>query len=135
MCGYHLPDAVLALALKIRVTHGFLFQASGVVFLPYQNPLLITQIQHQLIIGIMNRPYGICPQILYKHQITLNGRKRNGTAKLGMVLMPTKAFHQKLFSIKQNVLPADFDFSKAHPVNQIIDCLSVLICNGSRYVI
>ena len=73
MRGDHFPDTIPALLFKMRIAHIFFRQAPGMVFLPDQDSLFITEIQKKLIIGIMHGPNGVGSQILYQHQIMLHG--------------------------------------------------------------
>lgn len=66
---YHLADHCFCLGLKIRILHVFKAQSPGMVFLPDQDSLFITQVQKDLVIRTMNSADGICPEMSYHFQI------------------------------------------------------------------
>ena len=98
----HFPVAVLTLFVKIRIAHHLFRKAAGMIFLPDQDSLLITQIQENFIIGIMAGAHGICSQILHHIQIIIDGFIGKGTAKQRMILMAAKSLDQHGSAIDQN---------------------------------
>ena len=128
----HFPDAVLALPLEIGIAHSFFGQASGMTLLPYQHSRLVAQVKKNLIIGIVGGAHGVCPQLPHLQKILPHGLRREGTAKLGMILMSAEAFDPELLAVHQDVLPFHPHLSETESVNQIVFRLAAFILKQGR---
>ncbi len=128
----HLPDTVLTLPFKIRISHGLLGQPSGMVFLPDKDSLFVAQIQKKLLIGIMGGSHGISSQILHNQDILPDGFQRKTAAELGMILVTAKAPDPKLTAIQKNILAPNFHLAKSETLHKIVYLLTGLILENSR---
>jgi len=88
---HHLPDHLLRLGLEVRVLHLFQTQPPGMVFLPYQDALLIAQIQEDLIVGIVGGADGVGAHMPDQRQIGGHGGKGERAAKLRVILMAAQS--------------------------------------------
>ena len=129
MGRYHFPDTILALPFKKGIPHLLLRQASGMVFLPDQNSLFVTQIQEPFIVGVMAGADGIGSQIRQQVQIIIYGGVRDGASEQPVILMAAEAFDIKRSSIQQDLVFLYFHGSKTRPFHTVVHSLSIPVQN------
>ncbi len=117
---YHLADHSLCLRFKIWILHVLKAQTPGMVLLPDQDALLVTQIQEYLIVRIVHGADGVGAKMPDQLYVGCDCSVRQRTAKLRVILMPAESFDPDSPPVQQDPVLVCPDLAKSKPVDEIV---------------